>query len=114
MTWHSTRLPYFSSPNPHSSVPLPLSCIPSGLLRSETLSTVFNLACIHQEGGELTAARELLLAIIRQYPSYVAAHVKLGLMALVSGWTGARVEGVKLEAGQGRGELLLEGGRTST
>ena len=51
-----------------------------GLLRHETLTTVFNLATIHQDVGENAAAQELFLAIINQYPSYVAAYVKLGLL----------------------------------
>ncbi|GAB5031959.1 rna polymerase-associated protein ctr9 homolog [Nannochloropsis oceanica] len=56
-----------------------------GLLRQETLTTVFNLAMVHQEMGEFSAAEELYLAISKQYPSYAAAYVKLGLLAQSQG-----------------------------
>lgn len=56
-----------------------------GLLRHETLPTVFNLAMIQQDQGEVAAARELFVAITRQYPSYVAAYAKLGLLAHAAG-----------------------------
>lgn len=58
-----------------------------GLLRHETLTTVFNLAMIHQDMGELAAAEELLLAITKQYPSHVSAHIKLGILAHGQGHT---------------------------
>ncbi len=56
-----------------------------GLLRQETLTTVFNLGMVHQETGEFAAAQELFVAITKQYPSYVAAYVKLGLLAQAQG-----------------------------
>lgn len=56
-----------------------------GLLRHETLPTVFNLAMIQHENGEAAAARELFLAITKQYPSYVAAYAQLGLLAHAEG-----------------------------
>jgi tetratricopeptide (TPR) repeat protein len=71
---------------PESAVPVPVCRKASrGLLRHETLPTVFNLAMIQQDTGELQAARELLVAITRQYPSYVAAYAKLGLLAHAEG-----------------------------
>lgn len=71
---------------PAPSGPVPVARKHSrGLLRQETLTTVFNLAMIHQEMGEFTAAEELFLAISKQYPSYVAAYVKLGLLAQSQG-----------------------------
>jgi tetratricopeptide (TPR) repeat protein len=56
-----------------------------GLLRHETLPTAFNLAMIQQDQGENAAARELFVAITKQYPSYVAAYAKLGLLAHAEG-----------------------------
>lgn len=51
-----------------------------GLLRLSTLATVFNLAIVQEELGEVDAAVELLQAIIRQYPSYTDAYVRLALL----------------------------------
>lgn len=69
-----------------SSGPVPLARKASrGLLRHETLATVFNLAMIQQDQGEVAAARELFCAIAQQYPSYVAAYAKLGLLAHAAG-----------------------------
>lgn len=56
-----------------------------GVLRLESLPTVFNLACVLQEEGEVEAARELLTAIVHMYPSYVAAYLKLAVLAQVGG-----------------------------
>ena len=71
---------------PAPSGPVPVARKHSrGLLRQETLTTVFNLAMIHQEMGEFAAAEELFLAISKQYPSYVAAYIKLGLLAQSQG-----------------------------
>jgi hypothetical protein len=60
-----------------------------GVLRLESLPTVFNLACVLQEEGEGEAARELLAAIVHMYPSYVAAYLKLAVLAQVGEWVGA-------------------------
>lgn len=76
----------FFLPTPETPVPVATK-VSRGLLRHETLTTVFNLAMIHQDMGEFAAAKELFLAIIQQYPSYVAAYVKLGLLAQSQGNT---------------------------
>lgn len=53
---------------------------PSGLLRYATLACVFNLALVQQESGEVQAAKELLQAILRQYPSYTPAYARLAIL----------------------------------
>ncbi len=83
---HAFLLPPSSADADDAAAALPVERKASrGLLRHETLPTVFNLAMIQQDQGEMAAARELLVAITKQYPSYVAAYAKLGLLAHAEG-----------------------------